>query len=48
MNIIWLTLKKATKHVILVQSNKYQAINEDKYLGYFAKINIMPPIIVVA
>jgi hypothetical protein len=31
MNIIWLTIKKTNKRMILRHSGKYQATKEDKY-----------------
>jgi hypothetical protein len=45
---MWLTLKKTSKCVILIQRVKCQAAFEDKYWRYFAKIIFMSPKIVVA
>jgi hypothetical protein len=48
MNITWLRLEKTNIRVILRHSGKYQAIKEDKYYGYFEKVNSWSSVNMVA
>jgi hypothetical protein len=41
--IIWLTWKKTINCVILMNNDKCQATNEDKYWRYFGKVNSLSP-----
>jgi hypothetical protein len=48
MDIIWLTLEKTNIWMILRHNGKYKATKEDKYWGYFEKVNSWSPVQIVA